>query len=371
LDKIKVAHIITQLELGGAQENTLYTITHLDPQFYDCYLIVGKGGRLDDTASKSLGSKVFFVPSLVRSIHPWKDLLAWIAIYRTCRREKFDLVHTHSSKAGILGRWAAKVAGVKKIVHTYHGFGFNDFQQPWIKGIFVLIERITAPITDKIIVVSSENTVKALAHKIGKPGQYIVIHSGIKVTVYRDLKIDKAGEKKKLGLPEQSPVIGMIACFKPQKAPLDFVRIARLVKDKIPQVKFIMIGDGELRPEIEGLIAELSLSETIKLLGWRNDIPAMIRLMDVCVLTSLWEGLPRVILEAFVSGVPVVATPADGTREVVIDGQTGFLAGFHDLSAFAERIKDLLENPEKTRGLLKMPASLLAVVLILILWSGI
>jgi glycosyltransferase involved in cell wall biosynthesis len=141
----------------------------------------------------------------------------------------------------------------------------------------------------------------------------------------------------------------MVACFKPQKSPLDLVRIANLVKAKVPQVKFVMIGDGELRPDIETLIRELSLTDTVKLLGWRDDVPVMIKLMDVCVLTSLWEGLPRVILEAFVSGVPVVATPADGTREVVKDGLTGFLAGFHDLPAFAARIVACLEDPEKNK----------------------
>ncbi|MDD5259627.1 MAG: glycosyltransferase family 4 protein [bacterium] len=347
MPKLKIAHIITQLELGGAQENTLYTVTHLDHRSYDCYLLAGKNGQLDNIAVRTLGAKAIFVPTLVRSIHPWKDLLALMAIYRVCRQEKFDLVHTHSSKAGILGRWAAKIAGVKKIIHTYHGFGFNDFQKPWTRFAFIWIERLTACITDTLILVSSENTKKALAAKIGKPGQYIVIHSGIKIKDYESLTIDKAMEKKKIGLPPAAPVIGMVACFKPQKAPLDFVRIARLVVAKIPLAQFIMIGDGELRPEIERLIQKLSLSDNVKVLGWRSDIPVMLKIMDVCVLTSLWEGLPRVILEAFVSRVPVVATPADGSREVIEDGVTGFLAGFHNMPEFAVKIIACLEDPEK------------------------
>ncbi len=347
MPKLKVAHIITQLELGGAQENTLYTVTHLEPQYYECYLLTGRGGQLDEAANKSLGTKVLFIPSLIRSIHPWKDLLALVALYRICRQEKFDLVHTHSSKAGILGRWAAKIAGIKKIIHTYHGFGFNEFQKPWTRWVFVWVERLTAHITDKIIVVSSENTKKALAAKIGKPGQYVVIHSGIKVKDYESRTIDKIGEKRKIGLPAEAPVVGMIACFKPQKAPLDFVRIAPLVISKIPQVQFVMIGDGELRPEIEGLIRKLSLTDNVRIMGWRSDIPVMLKIMDVCVLTSLWEGLPRVILEAFVSGVPVVATPADGTREVITDGITGYLAGFHNQQEFAAKIITCLEHPEK------------------------
>ncbi len=353
MPKLKIAHIITQLELGGAQENTLYTVTHLDIRAYDCYLLTGKNGQLDNVAVNALGAKAIFIPSLVRSIRPWKDLLALIALCRVCRQEKFDLVHTHSSKAGILGRWAAKIAGVKKIIHTYHGFGFNEFQKPWTRFVFTWIERLTAYITDTLIVVSAENTKKALAAKIGKPGQYVVIHSGIKVKEYENVSIDKAMEKKKIGLPPGAPVIGMIACFKPQKAPLDFVRIAQLVIAKMPRAEFIMIGDGELRPEIEGLIRKLSLSDNVKLLGWRSDIPAMLKIMDVCVLTSLWEGLPRVILEAFVSRVPVVATPADGIKEVVEDGVTGFLAGFHNLPEFAAKIITCLEDPEKNRTIIE------------------
>lgn len=358
MPKIKVAHIITQLEMGGAQENTLYTVTHLNPQAYDCFLITGKGGILDKKAIADLGTKAIFVSSLVRPLHPWNDLVSLFAIYRLCRKEKFDIVHTHSSKAGILGRWAAKLAGVKIIVHTFHGFGFNDFQKPWTRWFFIWAERITAVITAKMVVVSLENTRKALACKIGTPEKYIVIHSGIKVQDYLTLTIDKALARKKIGLAENVPVVGMVACFKPQKAPLDFIRIAQLVKNKLPQVKFLLVGDGVLRPAIEALIKKLSLENTVLLLGWRDDVPALIKLMDVCVLTSLWEGLPRVILEAFVSGIPVVATPADGTREVIKEGLTGFLVDFHDLESFAAKITACLEDPEKNKKVIANAAQL-------------
>lgn len=358
MPKIRVAHIITRLELGGAQENTLYTVTHLDSQVYDCFLITGKGGILDSKAVSALGAKAIFVSSLVRPVHPWNDLLSLFVIYRLCRKEKFDLVHTHSSKAGILGRWAAKLAGVNKIVHTFHGFGFNDFQKPWTRWFFILAERVTALITDKMIVVSSENTKKALACKIGQPGQYIVIHSGIKVQEHLQLTVDKAIAGKKIGLAENVPVVGMVACFKPQKAPLDFILIAQLVKIKVPPVKFILIGDGDLRPAIEDLIKKLSLENTVLLPGWREDVPELIKLMDVCVLTSLWEGLPRVILEAFVSGIPVIATPADGTKEVIKDGLTGFLVNFHDLDSFAEKIIYCLTYPEKNKKVIANAAKL-------------
>lgn len=351
MHKIKVAHIITQLELGGAQRNTLYTVTHLDSQKYECYLVCGKGGILDEEARGALGDRVLFVDSLVREINPFRDVASILKVYRLCREYKFDIVHTHSSKAGIVGRWAAYFAGVKKIIHTFHGFGFNDEQKCWTRWLFIFLEKITARITHKLIVVSRENITKGLNYRVGEEEQYLVIHSGIKVEDYETGKTDVRREKESLGIQTDTLVVGMVACFKPQKAPLDFVRVAAAVKKEMPQVRFILAGDGELRPDIERLRQELHIEKELILPGWRNDLPKIISLFDVFVLTSLWEGLPRAILEAFVAKKPVVATPADGTKEVVKDNETGFLVNFHDINGFAEKIMFLLRNPEEGKRL--------------------
>ena len=349
MDKIKIAHIITQLELGGAQENTLYTVTHLDPQVYDTYLITGPGGLLDQEAAAKLGDRLIYIKSLARPVNPWQDLLSLIRLYGVCRRHRFDIVHTHSSKAGILGRWAAKFSGTRLIIHTFHGFGFNDFQKPWTRWFYIWLEKITARISAKLIVVSQENIRKAQSVRIGTPGQFQVIHSGIKVASYQNLDLDIPAEKKKFGLPPSDPLVGMVACFKPQKAPLDFIKIAKKVSEKMPTVKFILVGDGELRPDIEKLIKELSLENTVILTGWRRDVNVLIQLVDIVVLTSLWEGLPRVILEAFVSGKPVICTPADGVKEVIKEGETGILVDFHNVDTFAGNIIWLIENPAQAK----------------------
>ncbi len=358
MDKIKIAHIITQLELGGAQENTLYTATNLDPALYETYLVTGPGGLLDQDAKINLGQRLLFVPTLVRRLCPGKDLLSLIKIYRICRRYNFDIVHTHSSKAGILGRWAAKFAGVKVIIHTFHGFGFNDEQKFWTRWLFIWLERLTAGITSRLIVVSGENTKKALKLGIGHDQQYQVIHSGIKTAAYR-VKVNITEEKNKLGIPPTAQVVGMVACFKPQKAPLDFVRMAALISKELPETRFLLVGDGELRPQIEKLSRELGLEKHLVLSGWRRDANVVLQLMDVVVLTSLWEGLPRVIVEAFVSRKPVVATPADGVKEIVKDGITGYLADFHQPGIMAEKVISLLKDPEAAQKLAAAAAALI------------
>ncbi|MCK5534746.1 glycosyltransferase family 4 protein [bacterium] len=344
--KIKIAHIITKLELGGAQQNTLYTLMHLNREKFEAVLICGKGGILDQEVFLSLGDKVFFVRELSRKINPLFDFIALVKIWCLLKKEKITLVHTHSSKAGILGRWAAKLAGVAYIIHTYHGFGFNSYQKRFIQWLFITVERITASITTKLITVSSENIKKGLANKIGKPGQYVVIHSGIKIKELLFNPEIKKQKRKEFFFNDKDFVIGMIACFKPQKDPVSFVLLAHKVCGYLPQAKFLLVGDGVLRPAIEGLIAKLNLQEKIKLPGWRRDVSQLLQTFDIMVLTSLWEGLPRVFPEAMALGIPVVATGVDGAREVIKNGVNGFLVPPKDIEAMAQKIIYLFNNPE-------------------------
>ncbi|MCK4533010.1 glycosyltransferase family 4 protein [bacterium] len=347
--KIKIAHIITKMELGGAQQNTLYTLKHLNREKFETILICGKGGMLAQETFLSLTNRVFFIGELIRKINPFFDFMALIKIWYLLKKEKIDLVHTHSSKAGILGRWAAKLAGVPYIVHTFHGFGFNDYQKWPVRWLFIGIERITAFITTKLIVVSGENTKKAMANKIGEKNQYLVIHSGIKVKELSFNPIIKKEKRKEFGFNDEDFVVGMIACFKPQKDPLSFILLAHKVSACLPQVKFLLVGDGLLRPSIEKLIYKLNLQEKIQLPGWRRDIPQLIQSFDIMVLTSLWEGLPRVFPEAMVLGIPVVATEVDGAGEVIKDGINGFLVPPKDMEAMAKKVIYLFKNGAKRR----------------------
>ncbi len=347
---IKVVHIITKLELGGAQQNTLYTVSHLDKEKFIPILITGSEGLLIDDA-KRLGVEAYFLPSLVREINPVKDITALLDIRRLLLRIKSSslspiIVHTHSSKAGIIGRWAAYLAGIPVIIHTFHGYGFNDYQSFLKRQLFIFLERLTARITTRFIAVSKNNIKAGINAGIFKSNDVELIRSGIDISEYKDIKIDKAKKKQELGIEPDKPLIGMIACFKPQKAPLDFIKAAYIVHQKMPDVRFIVAGDGELRPVIEELINSLRLGDRIKLLGFRRDIPEIMKCLDVFVLTSLWEGLPRVILQAMAAGIPVVATAVDGSSEVVKNGINGFLIKPGDVEEISEKIIYILQKPQ-------------------------
>ncbi|MEW6325381.1 MAG: glycosyltransferase family 4 protein [Nitrospirota bacterium] len=356
---IPVVHIITKLELGGAQQNTLYTVSHLDRRRFAPYLIAGCGGLLDEEARRLDGVRLSWVPSLIREIRPWRDLLAWIALRRRLWRIREEagpvmIVHTHSSKAGILGRWAAAMAGATAIVHTDHGFGFNDEQPWWLRRFLIWLERLTAQVADAAIVVSEAN--QRLGERLGLFGrgegkrpsrpQSRLIRSGIEFSSFRTAGAsEKAAMRKTLGLGPGALVVVTVACLKPQKAPLDLVAVAQRVAQEMPDVRFVVIGDGELRPAMEAQIDAARLRDRVALLGWRRDVPELLQAADLFLLTSRWEGLPRSILEAMLAGLPVVATAVDGVGDVVQDGVNGYLISAGDVDRIARRVVELLRAP--------------------------
>ncbi|MEW5806011.1 MAG: glycosyltransferase family 4 protein [Acidobacteriota bacterium] len=352
--RIRICHIITKLELGGAQQNTLYTVSHLDKRRFDPVLICGTGGILDEEARKLEGVRVYFLPSLVRSVNPIKDPKVLLEIQAILKREAPDIVHTHSSKAGILGRWGAFLADVPVIIHSIHGFGFHNEQSFLKRNLFIVLERMTSKITTKFIAVSSDNIKTGKLLGILSDGQTVLIRSGIKLADFCHSNSDDGMRlRQRSGIPSEAPLVGMASCFKPQKSPVDFVNIAAQLIKQVKDAYFLMAGDGELRFEIEEEIKKNSLEGRILLLGWNRDMPSFMRAIDVLVLTSLWEGLPRVIPEAFASGKPVVATAVDGAKDVIQDGKNGFLLAPHDINGFASRIAMLLKNKDLSRRFAK------------------
>lgn len=344
--KIRVCHIITKLELGGAQKNTLYTVSHLEPSKFETFLISGEEGILDKDASDMIGERAIFVREMRRSINPFFDLIALIKLAILLKKIKPSIVHTHSSKAGILGRWAGFFAGVKVRIHTIHGFGFSPFHPFPVRWLFVFLERITSLITTYFICVSKNNLKEGIRWGIIKEGKAEVIRSGVEIEKFMNVNAEIDKKKKELGIPLDKKIIGMVACFKPQKAPLDFVGIAKILKEIRNDLHFVMIGDGELRGRVEKEILRLGLKEDFSLLGWRKDVEEIFKTVDIFVLTSLWEGLPQVIPQAYASGVPMVVTDVDGNKEFVEDGVNGFTFKPHDLKSASEKISELVERRE-------------------------
>ncbi len=351
MPRARVVHVITMLEWGGAQENTLHTVEALDPARFDRVLVAGRGGLLSSAAARIPGCPFRTVDALVREVRPLSDALACRALTQILREERRRaagiplVVHTHSSKAGILGRAAARAARADAVVHSIHGFGFHDGQAPPVRAFYVALERMASRWTDAFVAVSQENIRTGVAARIFTPDRCRLIRSGFDTA--RFLAGSRERGRAILGVPEGAPVVGTVAVFKPQKAPLDFVAVARGVTGEIPGVHFAMVGDGELRPAAERAAAGASLSGRFRFTGWRDEIPDLLKAFDVFLLTSRWEGLPRVVPQALIAGVPVVATSADGTREIVDDGVDGLLAPPGDVSALAARVAGLLAGRER------------------------
>lgn len=352
---INVVHIITKLELGGAQQNTLFTISHLDRSLFQPFLITNHEGILVPEALALTGVRTFLIPELVREVNPLMDMRAWFKIKQILAEIKRGntaplIVHTHSSKAGIVGRWAAKYAGADAIIHTIHGFGFHDYQPAPFRNFLAFLEKLTGKITDTFIAVSRANIEKGVDWGIFLPQKAVLIRSGIEIEMFTEVKVDKRQKKSDLGVDPALPLVTMIGCLKPQKAPLDYVEVAHLALQK-KKASFILVGDGILRGSVEKRVGELGLGERFKLLGWRRDIPQILTATDIFVLSSLWEGLPRVLPQAMTVGIPIVANSVDGISEAVIHGVNGFLTPPRDVREMAGRVVYLLDHPEEAKAL--------------------
>ena len=342
--KVRVAHVITRLELGGAQQNTLYCCARHDPKKYDVTLVAGQGGVLDPEAVKlSSRVRVHLVPWLKHPINPFFDLLAVFRLAYLFRREHVHLVHTHSSKAGILGRLAARLAGVPAVIHTVHGWGFYPGQSPILRWLYQALERMCAPLTSVLIAVSDENRRTGLSSGIGREGQYRVIHSGIDPRLYSSSRA--AGTRmRRTWRAGRRPVVLVVSNFKRQKSPGTVVRVAERLVRAVPDLLVAWAGDGEGRGRVEAMVKSKGLGANFRFLGWRRDVGGLLSACDVLLLTSLYEGLPRVVLQAMAAGKPVVATGVSGTPEAVRHGVTGYLHDPSDVPGMAESLAHLLKN---------------------------
>ena len=338
-----ICHIITKLELGGAQEVALYVVSHLDRTRFRPVLVAGPGGLLTEEARRLPGVQTILVPSLGRRIHAISDLLAFMHLCWLLLQLKPVIVHTHSSKAGILGRWAAWCARVPVILHTVHGFGITPSQPAWMQRLFILLERITGWITTHWITVADIDARKGREWGLFD-ANVSVIRPGIDPGPFSRPLDSQARQslREELGIGTGELLIGTVACLKPQKAPEDVIAVARLVCARMPGARFVIIGDGVLRPRIESLIEAHGLQDKVRLAGWRRDVHCAMSCFDLLLLTSRWEGLPRVMLEAASAGLPIVATRVGGVEEAVVHRDRVRLYEAGDVAGLAGGVEALL-----------------------------
>ena len=353
-EKIRVLHIITRMIVGGAQENTLLTVEGLDKMAeYDVVLMSGiDRGREGELLSRARETTdLVIVPELGRAINPFSDFVAFWKIYRHIRKGKYHIVHTHSSKAGVLGRIAAWLAGTPFIVHTLHSLVFHDYQ-PWIVNrAWWLLKKICAPITDFYISVSEIIVQKALKAGISKPEKYRTIYSGMELDWFLNAEFDAAKVREEFGIPQDAPVVGKIARLFPLKGHDELMDAAPEIVRRVPNVRFFLIGDGILYENLQDRARQYGILENFVFAGLidRERIPEMISAMDVVVHTSLREGLARVLPQSLAMGKPCVSFDIDGAPEVVINDRTGYLVEPFDSVGLAEAIVKILENDDLRR----------------------
>jgi glycosyltransferase involved in cell wall biosynthesis len=345
-----VLTVVTRLELGGAQRVALYTTARLDRGIFRAGLAWGPGDALDEEARRIDDVDRFEIPHLVRPVAPLDDFRALGELRSAVRRFRPDVVHTHSSKAGVLGRLAARLERTPVVVHTVHGFGFTPLQSPVKRALFFHAEMLAARWTDHFVAVSRVNLDRGVELGLWEEDRASVIRAGIDLERFRRPE-DGAGVRRRLGISDTAPVVTQIGNFKPQKAPLDFIRAASGIAAAMPEARFVMVGDGELLPEAKTLTDELGLGERVVFCGWWDDVPGLLAATTVSVLSSRHEGLPCAVVESLAAGVPVVATAVDGTPEVVRPGVNGELVPAGGPPNLARAVIGILGDDDRRRSL--------------------
>jgi len=322
----------------------------LDKNKYDITLLCGKSGQWIQRARLIPGIKIIFVNELIRKIHCFYDIIALIKIFFYIKKNKFYIVHTHSSKAGFCGRIAAKIAGVPIIIHTIHGFPFHDYMNTAKKHFYITLERLLSKITTKLITVSNLNLKQAIQLKIGDAQKFKNIYSGILFEKF-ERHINGKEKKKAINIDDNVKVISLIGRLSKQKAPHYLLKAVPEISSQYPDVLFLLIGDGELKKYLIKLTSTLNIEDKVRFLGFRNDIPEILEITDIFVLTSLWEGLGRSLTEAMYMSKPVIATKVDGVPEIVKHEKTGLLINPKDHKGIVTAITRLLLNPKFAENL--------------------
>ncbi|MCX7704793.1 MAG: glycosyltransferase family 4 protein [bacterium] len=354
---MKIAHVITRMIIGGAQENTLSTVIGLKNRGHDVCIISGpsKGseGSMEDVIKRS-GIKFIVIPELIRNISPWHDTVAFLKLGIIFRKSRFDIIHTHSAKAGILGRIAAKVFSRKsKVVHTLHGPSFYPYQPAIAKFMYVIVEKIAGYFTDCFISVSSVILERYLNHGIGKRQNSCVIRSGFDVEQYQKANETRHISRENLGIKENQILIGMIGRLFPLKGQEYLLKVfVRIAKD-YPHTYLLLVGDGILRDRFERFVEEHDLKQRVFFTGLvePEKIPFYASIIDIGVHTSLREGLPRAVVQILAAGSPVIAFDADGAKEVIKDGVNGFLVPAKDETTLEKKLRFLIENPQIAKNM--------------------
>ncbi len=360
MENIKVLHIITRFDKGGSAQNTYLSLLGLRKKNYQLSLVSGlslesemkyeeiKAKEKDIQILKSEGIKFTQCPFLLRRINIIKDLKAFFDIWRIIKKYNPLIVHTHSSKAGLMGRLAAKLAGTPIIVHTPHGHVFFGYFGPLKTKLFIILEKLASRITDKIVALTNREKKDHILFKIAEEDKFSVIYSGIELNILKESSSEeKQNIKKELGIPENSLIVGTAGRLVPVKGPEFLVKASKYIISKYPDTYFLFTGDGPLEQDLKRKALEMGISDNIIFSGWRDDLAKIISIYDIFVLPSLNEGMGRVLVEAMALGKSIVASNVGGIPDLVTHGKNGFLVPPKNPKELAKYIQVLLEDKDK------------------------
>jgi glycosyltransferase involved in cell wall biosynthesis len=341
--RVKVLHVITKF-YDGAGGNTLLSALGLDPERYELWIAGGLGGPLWERAERR-GITTVKLPRLLEVVSPVDDVMVLLALVRLIRRERFSVVHTHSTKAGFVGRLAAWLCRTPVIVHTIHGFPSHDFMSGRRRQAYLTLERLVRPLTHAFLAVAPSVAREAVEKRLAPPHAITVVPSAVELDSIPDGPDPET--RRDLGVPDDAPLVGTVGRVDFQKAPLDFVRMAARVAAAHPRTHFVMVGEGKLIEEARAEARRLGVRLTFT--GFRSDAVRVAACFDVYVVASLYEGLGRALTEALASGRPVVATAVNGVPDIIAPGSTGLLAPPADPEALARNVVWLIEHPDEAR----------------------
>jgi glycosyltransferase involved in cell wall biosynthesis len=349
---VRILRVITRLNIGGPAVHVLHLHEHTAGGRYESRMVAGieessEGSYL--ALHRGMQDGITVLPSLGREIRPWRDAKALAGVVRQIRRFRPDIVETHTAKAGVIGRVAAAICRVRVIIHVYHGHVLHGYFSPAPTRFFVEVERRLARHSSCLLAVSDQVRSDLLALGVGTKNRFEVMPLGLDLERFRSVDTRRGELRAELGLGAV-PLVGIVARLAPVKAHNVFLRAAAALRERMPDVHFVVVGDGELRASLEALASELGLGGCLTFLGWRSDVERVYADLDLVVLSSRNEGSPIALIEAMASGTNVVATAAGGVPDVVRHGETGLLVNPDDPAALSASMEELLRADSGRRA---------------------
>ncbi len=348
----KILRIIARLNIGGPALHCIILNSELAPRNYISLLVTGvesptEGNMYELARRKAV--KPIVIDALGREIFFKEDFRALIRLIKLINLEKPDIVHTHTAKAGTLGRIAAKLTGVPIIIHTFHGHVFHSYFGFFRTKFFLWLERLLAKFTDVIITVSEQQRDEIIKYRVAEPGKIIAIPLGLDLKPFFSSNADPNELRVEFSVPEQTKLVGIVARLVPVKNHVCFLEAARLVLERYDDVRFMIIGDGELRGTLEQKARDLGIEDRVIFMGFQHNLQKIYAGLDIVALSSYNEGLPVALIEAMAAGKPVISSEVGGVVDLILDGNNGLLVPSNEPKSLAEATLYLLEHPERRK----------------------